>query len=330
MNKEIEKYMPQYVSLYYVDYRDDLDNHLDLLQKCISDNCLYPLTESVFDWWDFPEEHYLDEIHSKMENDGVEHLYDDYYDDILEYLREHDDPTPVEDLLRNTGRISCYYSLGVEVDGWHEAFMCSPWRGESEAQATYKIRRKLGIQKNTPEAQKIADIVANASYGGELRIYFEGDVQELISGDKYQEAKDKQDYKQIHFKGRVALALYDQAQGSGWFEYIDIDKSFPFLRDNLMISESDKYSLEHCFGMCGDWLNKCATPTFSMKSGKIKSLKRSKMQDIMKHEAQLDAVFKAGGCTHGDMDMNRHRDVYYDNRVPCGWHCPHCGTFWID
>ena len=24
------------------------------------------------------------------------------------------------------------------------------------------------------------------------------------------------------------------------------------------------------------------------------------------------------------------RDVYYKNEIPCGWHCPHCGQFWID
>ena len=50
----------------------------------------------------------------------------------------------------------------------------------------------------------------------------------------------------------------------------------------------------------------------------------------MEYDAKCDAVFKTGGCTAGDMDMNRHRNTYYLNEFPCGTHCPHCHTFWID
>lgn len=331
MDKRIEKYMPKYVSLYYVDYDSNLDNSMDVLQKCLSENCLFPLSEHVLDWWDNPEEYYMDEIKKEMQKDGAEELFDEYFDEIRDYLYEHDDSTPVDDLLRNTSRISCYYSLGVEVDGWHSAFMCTPWRGESEAKAAYKIRRRLGIEKGTPNAEKIDSIVANASYGGELRIYFNGDIPSLISGDEYCNAEDKKEFRQIRFNGKVALALYNPSEGSGDFEYIEIDKTFPFLRDNLIISESDRYSLEDCFGMCGDWLDKCVQPFLTIEPMKKKgAIKKSKMGDVIKREKELDAVFKAGGCTAGDMNMKRHRDVYYDNRVPCGSHCPHCGTFWID
>ena len=59
-------------------------------------------------------------------------------------------------------------------------------------------------------------------------------------------------------------------------------------------------------------------------------LKESKNVARMKREAELNKVFREGGCTRGDMDMSRHRDVTYVNEIPCGWHCPHCGTFWID
>ena len=97
------------------------------------------------------------------------------------------------------------------------------------------------------------------------------------------------------------------------------------------ISKVDKYHLEDCFGMCGDWLNKCATPILSVEPlKKKKTLKKSKISEDRKRKAEYDAAFKAGGCTPGDMDITRHRDVYYDNTFPCGMRCPHCGTFWVD
>ena len=332
MNEKVKKYMPEYVCLYYVDYNSNLNNETKTLQSCLTQNSLFPLSESVFDWWDYPEEHYLDEIKEKMRKDGVEHLFDEHLDDIRDWLYDNDKSTPVEDLLRNTGRISCFYDLGVELDcGWHEAFMCTPWRNESIASCAYKVRRKLGIKKGTPEAEQIYNILCNASCGGSLRIYFNGDIESLISGDEYQSADNKQDFQQIRFKGRVALAVYDPTNGAGDFEYMNIDCVFPFLRDNLSVSDTDKYSLEQCFGMCGDWLDKCVKPELSVEPLKKKrTMKKSPAAELRKREAELDAVFKAGGCTFGDMDMSRHRDVYYDNNIPCGHHCPHCGTFWID
>ena len=50
----------------------------------------------------------------------------------------------------------------------------------------------------------------------------------------------------------------------------------------------------------------------------------------MEYDEKCDRVYASGGCTAGDMNMLRHRDVYYINNYPCGNKCPHCGTFWID
>lgn len=35
---QLTDYIPQYVSLYYVDYRDDLDEHEDIQEECIRSN----------------------------------------------------------------------------------------------------------------------------------------------------------------------------------------------------------------------------------------------------------------------------------------------------
>lgn len=44
-----EPYIPTYVDMYYVDYRDDLSDNTKLLQDCIDKNSLYPISEYVDD-----------------------------------------------------------------------------------------------------------------------------------------------------------------------------------------------------------------------------------------------------------------------------------------
>jgi len=337
MDERIKKYLPSYVSLYYVAYRDNLSerHHAGLLQKCIEKNSLQPLDEAVYDWWYYPEGEYLDEIRKAMERDDLEELYEENEEGIREWLWENDKSTPVEDLLRNTGGITFFYSLGMEVGGWHGGgFFCNPYRGESEAMAAYRVARKLGIRKGTGDYECIEELVSEAGGGGELRIYFETSVDELISGAEenrlYWTNEDgKKDFKSMRFHGDVKIAIYNPNEGSGWETTIHLDRVFPFKRENLFVSETEKWDLESTFGMCGDWLRGKDAPAMLYKSCKG-VMKESKTAERNKREAELTRIFRAGGCTHGDMDMSRHRDVHYVNEVPCGSHCPHCGTFWID
>lgn len=330
-NNEIWRpYLPDYVSLYYVDYNDNLRDSRDgmkLISQCLSKNNLYPLSECVCDWWDYPEGEYIREMREAMEADDIE-WDDEWIDDIREALWDKDESEPVNDLLRNTGAVNMFYSLNVEVDGWHEAAFCNPWRGDSETMAAYKMRRALKIQKGTKAAKQIESIVANAPYGGDVRIYFSAELVDMLS-TKYDEHDP--DFKTIHFKGTFAVALYNSLEGSGDYEEIELDLLLPFDRDNLAISDSDRYSLESCFGMSYDWLRGTDVPKLSLEAyGKKKSKKPSKAAQMREKEAEYDRVFKAGGCSLGDTDFRRHRDVYYDNNFPCGHHCPHCGQFWVD
>lgn len=325
MNQQIQPYLPKYVDLYFVDYNDNLNNSKELLQESLSANSLDAIHEKVWDWWDYPEGEYMDEILKKMKADNTEDLFEEHEDEIRDWLHENDTSTPVDDLLRNTGTISMFYSLGLELDGWSSGFMCNPWRSSSYAQDAYKVRRILGIAKETKEAELIDRIVKQASGGGELRIYFANNLPAVLSDNP------EEDFKQIHFKGEFAVAIYNAGEGSGDFEYLNLDKSFPFKRSNLYTSESEKYHLENCFGMCSDWLDKQPTPTFSMEAPKRGlKIKESKNAARNAQDVEYKRIFKSGGCSAGDMDYTRHRDVYYDNNFPCGSRCPHCGTFWID
>lgn len=319
--KVVQEYCPDYVNLYYVDYNSNLDGNIDLLDQALQNNSLQCIEESCYDWWDYPEGQYLDEIKKNMEGDGLECLYDDLEEDFKDYLWDNDSSNPTEELLRNTRQLSCFYSLGVNVDDVFSG-------GESFASACYRMRRALGIQKGTPEAKLIESIYHNCTYGGELRIYFMANLEDLIEGHKYD--TNTEDWKTIEFDGYVYVALLDSYYGSCDMERMQIHCKFPFKRENLHISEVEKYSIEYICGMFSNWCSDADEPKFTYKKPKRKTIKTSSVNSELEREAEYNKTFKAGGCTPGDMDMSRHRDVYYINSYPCGNKCPHCGTFWID
>lgn len=335
MDERIMKYLPDTTHLYYVDYRDNLKESTELMQRCVEKNSLQPIDEKVWDWWDCPAKYEMDSIREAMEKDDLEELFEEYEDEIRDWVFEHDVSTPVEDLIRNTPPTTFFYSLGLEVGGWcGGGFLCTPYRSESEAMAAYRVARKLGIRKGTYQYEQIEQLVAEAGGGGELRIYFEAKADYVVSGEEenrlYWTNEDgKEDWKSISFDGDVAVAIYNSSEGSGWETTIKLKKTFPFIRENLYVSETEKWDLESVFGMCGDWLREKDYPVFSYKNCRG-VMKESRTAERNKREAELTKVFREGGCTFGDMDINRHRDVYYKNEIPCGSHCPHCGTFWID
>lgn len=330
ITKEVwRNYMPDYIDLYYVGYGQNLNDSHELLQECVQKNCLQPLTERVYDWWDNPEGYYLDEIKEKMTEDG---LYDEFVlheDEMKDYLWENDESTPVENLLINTSKQTFFYSLGIELDhGWHEAFLTKPWQNQSCAQSACRIRQAFGIKKDAPEADKILELCEESTYGGELRIYFKANVQDMISGDPWTDGKDKKDWQTIKFKGRFIAAVWDNTNGAGYEVELDLDKEFPFIRENLQVSDvAEQYDIESACGMCGDWLRNCGTPSFSFEKKKSGSVKISK---AIAQEQEFQRLFAEGKCSPLDNNSGRHRDVYYRNDFPCGMYCPHCGKIWYD
>lgn len=319
-------YLPNYVSLYNVSYDSNLDNEHGILQRCVEKNNLYPLNEIVYDFWDAPEDYYMEDIRRSMMRNGLEDEYYKHGEEIKEYLWDKDDSTPCEDLIGNTTWLKFFYSTGIELDhGWHEAFMTTPWRNKTCAQSARRIRQVLGIKKDTPEADAILELCENSSCGGELRIYFEASVNDVIAGDAWE--SDKPDWKTIHFKGKCAVAVWDNTNGAGDFVKIELDKELPFVRENLQISDvAEKYDIDSVCGLCGDWLRDCTKPKFSY----TKKPKRIKVSAAIKQEREFQKIFDAGGCSPYDNNTSRHRGVYYRNVLPCGLYCPNCGKIWYD
>lgn len=218
---QLTDYIPQYVNLYYVDYRDDLDEHEDIQEECIRSNNMEKLYEKAYEWYEEQESSnmhdYLEETRKNMEADNLAGEFEEHEDEIRELIYDQNDSDPVKDLIRNSSVTNFFYSLGVEISGYLTG--CS-LRGESVAMACHKVRRALHLKKGEFD-EKIEELVENATYGGELRIYFNAMFDRLISKDP------ENDFKSIRFHGNVVVAIADSRNGSGHHVRIPLDITFP-------------------------------------------------------------------------------------------------------
>ena len=128
--EEVKELIPNRVSLYYVDYRDSLDESTKVLQKCITNQNKDYLYEMIHDWYiDGADiEHYLKELKSDIERkyniDDADYIMDEYQDEIRDILYDRDDFDIIGDLMRKTSKIIMFYDTGYEMESeswnWNE------------------------------------------------------------------------------------------------------------------------------------------------------------------------------------------------------------------
>lgn len=318
-----KEYVPEAVSLYHIDRNENLDNDEDLQERCIRQNSLAPLDDSLRDrYHDIYRDSVgreLDGIAARMEVDG---MYGEYLNHEMEMavLIEDRNGSDISGLLiRNSSRTVMFYSLGLEIEGYMED-RCR--RRHSEAYWCNRIRQVLRLRKGMYDEQ-ILEMLGGATYGGELRIYFRAMFSELVSENP------GKDFRTIRFHGDVTVAIADSRGGSGDHTVLPLDLTLPFMRENLFVDSQVHYSYtrEIC-GMTRDWCGSTQWET-GMRPVRRK-LNGSLMTGHCRREAAYAETYRKGGCTRGDMDITRHRDVRYSNIFPCGSICPHCGTFWVD
>jgi hypothetical protein len=306
--------------LRYVDYRESFDENLAAVQESIHAGDYEAVDEAAEDYdgdWEAVEE-ILGKLKGEVEETlGVSEedaaaLVEGMKDELRETIEERDTSNPLKDLLKNSGRVVMFYDTGVETDGYDSRDVKAELR---------KVKRALGLRRDQTFADaRLEMMILQASYGGKLVVYFRSELHEWL-GDI--------EANVIRFKGDVSVAIVDHCNGSG--DSTDFNHAFdlPFNRENLFIDSTIDYNYTYAVcGMSSDWCD--GTKVTLLKKRTRKVAERSSVNDFMDREAELDAKFKAGGCTPGDMKFTRHRGVYYENNFPCGNHCPHCGTFWID
>lgn len=320
--KTWKDYLPEYVNLYYVDYNDDLSDRKAELQQCVSDNDYCPLWEVIDTCWDSPTEYEMEEIRKKMAADELEDEFEAHVEEIREWLWEHDKSTPLEDLLRNTGDVIWFYSLGEYFyDLWNHR---GEYDEEQEDEDVATMCRILGVDANSKQAEQLREIRKNASYGGFLRIYFKAPLSDLISNS------DEEDFEAIRFKGKFSVYIHNPNEGAGYSEDIELDKTFSFKRDNLFHMSSDRYDAFETYGIDNSCIADGKVEMLKEVVDNVEEVKPSLHKAQIESEMEFERVFKAGGCSKGDPVMRRHRHLEYQRTYPCGFVCKDCGMFWVD
>ena len=107
----IESIMDEKYTLVWVDYRESFDENRDLLQKCLEKQGCEDLWSKVEDWYEDAEEQATQEIIKGLkshcidfhdfEEDEVEAFFEEHDDEIRDEIRERDDSTTVNDLIKN-------------------------------------------------------------------------------------------------------------------------------------------------------------------------------------------------------------------------------------
>lgn len=305
-----------------VDYRDNLSDYLEVVQDAIHGNPdgLSELINDSFVDAEFEELAYnRKELRDKIvttfgiEEHEADAIVERYESQINDELYARDKSAPRRDLLNNTRDESIFYDTGLEFE---EYDVCNRFNF-----TVSRIRKKLMIPKGMFD-QELKELVANASYGGRLVIYFLDKLTDLVEEDLNQ-------FNIIHFSGQVHIAIIHNGNGSGHDVCINHTFALPFSRKNLFIDKVVKYSYVYdVCGMCHDW---CKSTNYQLATlNGVRKPKLSALHAHLERERKLEETFRAGKCTFGDMNIRRHRNTPYINSYPCGNKCTECGTFWID
>lgn len=317
--------LPKKVTLHYISRGESLDDHTELIQRCISSGDLCDLYNEVDDWYlnDYYVQEELEEELKRdiektfdVDEDEAEEIYDKYEDEIRDAIWDRDNSNVVEDLFRQTSPYVFFYDTGHYVEC---AFPCG--KGEIEEQLA-EIKKIVKLDSNDYDGL-IRNMMYQASYGGNLVIYFREsgfDILKSIEGG----------CNVISFSGEVNIAIPNHSCGAGDHTSFKHSFSLPFDRSNLFLCREVKYSYTYdVCGMSSNWCDSTET-TLSKSEEDLGEVAVSDIAIHMAREVKLDKIFKDGGCTPGDMKYERHRNLTYRNDYPCGSHCDKCGTFFID
>lgn len=308
--------------LHYIDRNDSFENNLDEVGQAIRKQTWEPIDEIMEPSYqdnyamnialEELVEKLVDEFH--IDKSEAETLVEHNLDFLMETIEERDQSTPLDDMFRNTGNVVAFYDTDV--------YLPDPFGEESQKESLKEIKKALKIKlSDKTYDDNIMDMILNASYGGRLVIYFNPDIKEFI----YIEDKNA-----IEVSNPV-VAIVDTMNGSGGDTTLKgLKFTLPFNPKNFFFDKEIKYN--YTYAVCCMASNWCQSTNVSLVKRRYKkATSNSNLTSQIDREVQLNKTFQNGKCTHGDMDISRHRNVIYQNNPPmCGSLCKDCQTFWID
>lgn len=326
--EQVKELMPEKVSLVYVDYNDSLDGHDQLVQDCIHAGNLDSLYENIDEWYQEAEWHGQEEVFRELAEDTIkkydledsvhdvkEGIKEAWEDELRELMYDRLDDDTLKDLIRNTTNPTAHYDTGyyMESESWS-------WSEARVRLERMKIKKHLSITSS--DYDKCLDImIMQAGYGGGLFVYFKLDLDDFL---KVPEGTSSITFNNAH------IGIVNHGNGSG--DITDLPKhkfTLPFNRENVFLEKTIHYNWTYSIaGMTRDW---CDSTDVTLGTEEVEGeIETSSTNDLLEQEKKYNETYRAGSCTYGDTNIDRHRNTKYVNEVPCGTHCPHCGQFWID
>ena len=325
--EQVLELLPKRVSLHYVDRNDSLDSCTKELQQCLHDGSMCPLYDKVDGWliddvWGFDEvkSQLMADIESSfdLDEDQVQEVYNIYEDHIRDAIYDRDDSTVIPDLFRNTSEFAVFYDTGYYVECHY------PLHTEVLDEELANIKELLSITTDEHD-QALTQMMYQASYGGNLVIYFNSNTKDII------EALENGKPNVIEFSGEVSVAIPNHNNGSG--DHCKIKHTFklPFNNKNLFLCKEVRYS--YTYDVCGMYTNWCGGTHYELltEEGVEVTLEDVATTRYVHEQVMFDKVHKEGGCSYGDSMFSRHRNVkYFNEPMYCRHECLDCGRTWLD
>jgi hypothetical protein len=287
---QITELLPKYVSLYFVDYREDLSGHIDRLQECISGNCWDSLYEELDYYLCESRQEGLSSYKNELKNDimvkfnadedqAYELVCETYGNEIEDFLAQKDSSDAVSDLLKNTSKFSFFMDTELEIEdgSWS-------WTRSEQTGWLKKIKRKLKIDSNRWD-EEIRQMLSEASFGGQLVVYFYDSVENLLTDD------NEKEWKSVLFTNPV-IAIIHTGCGSGFDTCLQGHKFMAtFNRKSLFIDKYFKYNyVSAVCGMSQDWC-KYTVVKFSFESIKGRKITPSPLAAEALQDRKYASIF---------------------------------------
>lgn len=305
--KWLEKEYPHGTDLICIDYRDDFTP--EQVQEKIKNGYI----ENSFEWFWENEAETIQEIIKEMEKDLEGELDEEAYDNVRNWIYEHDTSDPEWDLLKNTRNTLFFFETDDE------------FIQEDKENNDYLVKK---YAKNEEEEKEIRFTMRESFYSAPVSFYFYLSPSEVHNAIHNSEGKDYILIEKAYF-GTV-----DRIQGSNWignagiFSIVLPKEKFK----EVVLVDSAKgngYGWDEIAGQC-DYDEASVTAISEKEIGSAVLVCGVESEEI-KRERELEEKWnRTKKCTFGDMNFKRHKNAPYRNEYPCGNKCEECGTFWID
>lgn len=241
MHKRILKLLPRKPELCTPDYRDNLDEHVDLVARCVAENDWSALDEQVFEWFDECRysnttaflECLIDDIAYafNVSRSRAAQFVADHEDELREELEERDVSNPLHDLLRNSAPFVAFYRLGYDVE--------QTWCMDAAEYSYAKSLLHEALQTSAYD-DEMDELLANATNGGDLVVYFHLDPLQFVDSSA----------SQIEFSD-PHVAIINTQSGSGHdAQLVGHTLRVPFKRGNIGFDR--QYYYNYTYAVCGN------------------------------------------------------------------------------